>query len=118
MINHYFFIFTAPPEDVSGSHGYSQVVGKDEVEIVCIPLNILVKSLMEALTGADILDLIQENGEVDPGIASKFPRAPHATPLAESPPPGPMMAEDGPPTVRAKEDGSAMVSTCATVSCM
>ena len=117
MINHYFFIFTAPPEDVcdiSGSHGYSQVVGKDEVEIVCI----LVKSLMEALTGADILDLIQENGEVDAEIASEFPRTQHATPLAESPPPGPMMAEDGPPAVRGKEDGSASVSTCANVSCM
>ena len=34
---------------------------------------------MEALTGADILDLIQDNGEVDndevdPEIASEFPR--------------------------------------------
>ena len=76
--NSLLFIFTAHPEDVSGSHGYSQVVGKDEVEIVCILLNIL---------------------EVDAEIAIQFPRAPHATPLAESPPPGPMMAEDGPPTV-------------------
>ena len=73
MINHYFFIFTAPPEDVSdicGSHAYSQVVEKDEVEIVCIPLNILVRSLTEALTQADFLDLIQDNGEVDPEIAA------------------------------------------------
>ena len=83
--------------DVSGSHGYSQVVGKDEVEIVCITLNIL---------------------EVDAEIAIQFPRAPHATPLAESPPPPPMMAEDGPPAVRGKEDGSARVTRCAKVSCM
>ena len=69
-------------------------------------LNIVVKSLMEALTGDDILDLIEEsaevdpdNGEVDPEIAIQFPRAPHVTPLAESPPPPPMMAEDRPPAV-------------------
>ena len=73
---------------------------------------------MEALTGDDILNLIQENGEVDPEIAIQFPRAPHAMPLAESHPPGPMMAEDGPPAVRGKEDGSPTVSTCAKVSCM
>ena len=61
------------------------------------------------MIGDDILDLIEESGEVDPDngevdaeIAIQFPRAPHATPLAGSPPPPPMMAEDGPPAVRGK----------------
>ena len=104
-----------------------------QVEIVCIPPhqlapgetqpNIVVKSRTEAVTGANVLDVFQDNAEVDPEIPSQFPRTqteetPYATPLAKSPPPRPMMAEDGPPTVQGKEDGSATVSTCAKVSCM
>ena len=55
-------------------------------------LNIVVKSLMEAVTGADIVDLFQDNAEVDPEIPSQFLRTqteetPHPTPLAETPPP-------------------------------
>ena len=92
------------------------------MEIVCIPphqlapgetqAKIVVKSLMEAVTGAEVLDVFNSHS---PRTETETP---HATPLAESPPPGPMMAEEGPPAVRGKEDGRAMVSTCAKVSCM
>ena len=89
-----------------------------QVQIVCIPPhqlapgetqpNILVKSLTEAMTGADVLDhLFEDNAEPDPEIPRQFLRTqtqdrergvrvtPHRTPLAESPPPRPIMAEDG-----------------------
>ena len=89
-----------------------------QVQIVCIPPHqlapgemqphILVKSLTEAMTGADALDdLFQENPELDPEIPTQFlltqtqdrERGVHVTPhrtlLAEAPPPRPIMAEDG-----------------------
>ena len=111
-----------------------------QVQIVCIPPhqlapgemqpNILVKSLTKAVTGADVLDDLLDNAEPDPEIPSQFLRTqtqdrergvrvtPHRTPLAESPPPPPIMAEDGRPAVQGKEDGNATASTCAKVSCM
>ena len=70
------------------------------------------------------------NHELVPEIPTKFALTqtqdrergvrvtPHRTPLAEAPPPQPIMAEDGRPAVRDKEDGSATLSTCAKVSCM
>ena len=86
------------------------------MQIVCIPPhqlapgetqpNILVKSLTEAVTGADVLHHLEDNAEPDPEIPSQFLRTqtqgrewgvrvtPHRTPLAKSPPPRPIMAED------------------------
>ena len=79
-----------------------RIAFNSQVEIVCIQPhqlapgerqpNIVVKSLMEAVTGAEVLDMFQDNAKFDPEIASQFPRTqteetPHATPLAESPPP-------------------------------
>ena len=62
--------------------------------------NILVKSLTDAVTGADTLDdLFQDNPELVPEIPTKFVLTqtqdrergvrvtPHRTPLAEAPPP-------------------------------
>ena len=78
-----------------------------QVDIVCIlhhqlapgetQPNIVVKSMTEVVTGAEILDLFQDNAEVDPEIPSQFLRTqteetPHPTPLAKSPPPRPIMA--------------------------
>ena len=111
-----------------------------QVQIVCIPPHqlapgetqpdILVKSLTEAVTGADFLDDLLDNAEPDPEIPSQFIRTqtqdcerdvrvtPHRTPLAESLPQRPIMAEDGRPAVRGKEDGSATVNPFAKFSCM
>ena len=94
------------------------------------PPHILVKSLTDAVTGPDALDLFQDNPELDPEIPTKFLLTqtqdrergvcvtPHRTPLAEAPPPQPIMAEDRRPAVQGMEDGSATVSTCTKVSCM
>ena len=119
-----------------------RIAFNSQVEIVCIPphqlapgetqLNILVKSLTEAVTGAEILDLFQDNAEVDPEIPSQFLRTqteetPHPMPLAESPPPRPMMAEDGPPAARGKgsvketveyERVAASVGDCGKLKCI
>ena len=112
-----------------------------QVQIVCIlphqlapgetQPHIVVKSLTDAITGADALDdLFQDNPELVPEIPTEFVLTqtqdrewgvrvtPHRTLMAEGPPPRPIMAEDGRPAVRGKEDGSAMVSTYAKVSCM
>ena len=112
-----------------------------QVQIVCIPPHqlapgetqphIVVKSLTDAVTVADALDdLFHDNPKLVPKIPTEFVLTqtqdrerdvrvtPHRTPLAEVPPPRPIMAEDGRPAVRGKEDGSATVSTCAKVSCM